>query len=129
LIVRSNVKRKFILVLIGAAFLSGCGHKGSSTESLQATVEKSTAHGGPLSGAKPEVKAVVDQAVVALKNDDQAGAVLSLRSLRDSGELTADQAMSVQDMMAKAQGILAERAARGDQSAIAALQMISINPR
>src|SRR4051812_30535524 len=114
---------KSMAVLIGLVLFTGCGRKQAETpEDLKQAFEKTTANGGSLSAAKPEVKALVDQAVTAMKADDQATAVVTLRSLRSSGQLTVDQAAAVEDMMIKARGALVERANRGDQQAIAALQ-------
>lgn len=123
------MKTKTIAMLIILAVFTGCGRKQAKTaEDLQQAFEKNTGNGGALSAAKPEVKVLVDQAVTAIKADDQATAVVSLRSLRSSGQLTVDQAAAVEDMMIKARGSLVERANRGDQQAIAALQMLNMNP-
>ena len=123
------MKRAAIVLVLGLSLCAGCGRKTAKTpEDLKAAFEKPTTSGGALSGAKPEVKAWVDQAVTAMKNDDQATAVMSLRSLRSSGQLSADQSLVVEDMMAKARGALVERAARGDAQAQAALQMLTMNP-
>jgi hypothetical protein len=82
-----------------------------------------------LNTAQPQIKAWVDQALTAIQKDDQAAAVMSLRELRDSGQLNSDQALAVQDMMVRSSKVLAERAAQGDQSAINALNMLSLNRR
>jgi hypothetical protein len=123
------MKARAIAISAGFLLLVGCGgHKeAKTTEDLKAAFEKPA--GGPaLNSAPPEVKAWVDQAVTAMKNDDQATAVMSLRSLRSSGQLTADQTLTVEDMMNKARGALVQRAARGDQQAQMALQMLNQNP-
>jgi hypothetical protein len=118
---------KVIAGFVAAALLLGCGRKEAKTpEDLKQAFENPKQ--GALANATPEVKMWVDQAVSALKADDQAAAAVSLKSLRGSGQLTADQAIAVQDMMAKTQQALAERAARGDQAAITALNMLTMNP-
>jgi hypothetical protein len=123
------MKISTLVALLAVIFVAACGRKQAKTaEDLQQAFQNPAGGGGPLSGAKPEVKAWVDQAVTALKADDQVTAVMSLRSLRSSPELTADQSLAVGDMMAKAQAVLAERAAKGDQQAIAALNMLMANP-
>lgn len=119
-----------IPALIGLILLAGCGRKeASKPEDLKAAFEKPAAAGAPLSAAPPEIKVWVDQAVTAMKNDDQTTAVMSLRSLRSSGQLTYEQSMAVEDMMIKARGALVDRANRGDQQAIAALQLLNQNMR
>ncbi|MGZ5529836.1 MAG: hypothetical protein ACXWJB_14255 [Limisphaerales bacterium] len=118
---------KIIASLLGISLLIGCGRKeAKSPDDLKQAFE--SPKDSALATAKPEVKMWVDQAVTALKADDQASAAMSLKSLRGSGQLSAEQAMAVQDMMAKTQQALVERAARGDQQAIAALNMLTMNP-
>jgi hypothetical protein len=124
------MKNVFLAFTVLAAALAGCSRKqANSPEDLQKAFANSTASASALNTAKPEVKIWVDQAVTAIKNDDQATAVLSLRSLRSSGQLTADQSLVVEDLMTKARGALIERAARGDQQAAMAVQMLNQNPR
>jgi hypothetical protein len=123
------MKVSTLVSLLAVVFIGACARKQAKTaEDLQQAFQNPTAAGGALSAVKPEVKVWVDQAVTALKADDQVTAVMSLRSLRSNGDLTSDQSLVVGDMMARAQGILAERAARGDQQAIAALNMLMANP-
>lgn len=120
-------RAKILFLCVGLACAVACGRKKVETpEQLQAAFQPPP-NNPVLTQAKPQVKVWVDQAVTAMKSDDQATAVMTLRSLRGSGELTPDQAMAVSDMMAKQQEILAERAARGDQKAIAALNMLMMN--
>jgi hypothetical protein len=125
-------KPYFILpsvVIVSALLFSGCSQKAATTADLKKDVEKATASGGALSSAPPEVKTYVEQAAAAIKNDDQAGAVMSLRAVRASGQLTPEQTLSVDDMMAKARGVLVERAMRGDQQAAIQLQLLNQNSR
>jgi hypothetical protein len=109
--------------------LVACGEKRVETpEDLQKSFE-ATKNAIVNSNTPPEVKAMVDLAANALKNNDEVAAVGALQALRETPNLTVDQRGAVQDMMAKAQGELAQRAARGDQQAIAALKMLRMNPR
>lgn len=120
---------KLFVLCAALACVTACGHKKVETaEDLQAAFQTS-ANNPALTQVKPEVKVWADQAVAAIKADDQATAVVSLRSLRSSGQLTVDQASAVEDMMIKARGALVQRAERGDQQAVAALQMLNMNPR
>ena len=77
-----------------------------------------------ITNTAPETRTWVDQAVTAMKNDDQATAVMSLRS---NGQLTVEQNLTVEHLMIKARASLVERAAKGDQKAQAALQMLNMN--
>jgi len=122
------VKRAYLIPpVLSVLLISGCGQKAATPTDLKKDVEKATASGGALSTTQPEVKMYVDQAVTAIKNDDQAGAVISLRAVRASGQLTPEQTLSVDDMMAKARGVLVERAMRGDQQAAMQLQLLNQN--
>lgn len=124
------MNRAFIsFFIVSALLIAGCGRKPATQEDVKKDLEKSTASGGALSAAAPEIKMYVDQAVTSVKNDDQAAAVMSLRAARASGQLTPEQALSVEDMMAKARGVLVERAMRGDQRAAMQLQMLNQNMR
>jgi hypothetical protein len=121
-------RTKTFLLCAGLACATACGRKKvESAADLQAVF--APANNPALAQSKPEIKAWIDQAVTSLKADDQVGAVMSLRSLRSSGQLTADQTLAIEDMMVRAQQTLAERAARGDQQAINALNMLMMNPR
>jgi hypothetical protein len=122
------VKRAIlILSALSVLLFAGCGQKAATSVDVQKDLEKAVASGGALSATQPEVKMYVEQAVTAVKNDDQAGAVLSLRNARSSGQMTPEQASSVDDMMAKARGVLVDRAMRGDQRAAMQLQMLNQN--
>jgi hypothetical protein len=123
----TNVMKHFPLLLL-AVLLAACGTKKVETaEDLQKTFEAKAA--GASQGATPEVSAMLNSAVTAIKADDQVAAVAALQTLRSTPDLSIDQRGAVQDMMAKAQGRLAQRAAEGDQQAIAALRMLQMNPR
>ena len=94
------MKNVFLAFTVLAAALAGCSRKqANSPEDLQKAFANSTASASALNTAKPEVKIWVDQAVTAIKNDDQATAVMSLRSLRSSGQLTADQIHAMRSEM------------------------------
>jgi hypothetical protein len=123
----TEVMKHFPLLLL-AVLLAACGTKKVETaEDLQKTFEAKAA--GASQGATPEVSAMLNSAVTAIKADDQVAAVAALQTLRSTPDLSIDQRGAVQDMMAKAQGRLAQRAAEGDQQAIAALRMLQMNPR
>jgi hypothetical protein len=118
-----------VLSAISALLFFGCAKKAATPQDVQQELQKATASGGVLSAAPPEIKMAVDQAATAIKNDDQVGAVMSLRNARASGQLTPEQKLSVDDMMAKARGVLVDRAMRGDQQAAMQLQMLNQNMR
>jgi hypothetical protein len=122
------MKIRVFAIGLASILVAGCGRKQAQTaEELQAAFQ-TPANNAALSQAKPEVKAWVDQAVTAMKNDDQATAVMSLRSLRSSGQLTVEQSHVVEGLMNKARGDLIARAMKGDQQAAAAVQMLNQNP-
>lgn len=122
-----NLTWKTIL-LAGVLCVAACSRKvASSPDDLQAAFKKTDAES--LKAATPEVQGLVDQTVAALQKDDQMTAVISLRSLRASGDITTEQTLAVENMMIKAQKVLYERAAKGDQQAIAALEALKMNVR
>ncbi len=117
-----------VVSLGSVLLLTACGRKEAVTpEDFQAAFKKTDAES--LKAATPEVKGLVDQAVTAMQKDDQMTAMVSLRSLRTTGQMTPEQALAVEDMMIKAQNVLHERAAKGDQQAIAALEALKMNMR
>jgi hypothetical protein len=123
------MKLRYAFILT-AGILAGCGEKQvSSPQELKEAFAKPAA----LADGKttsPEVKNLVDQAVNALQKKDEVTAVMSLETLRSNpSQLTADQLVAVQDMMAKAQSRLAERAAAGDPQARAALEAMKFKHR
>ena len=118
------MKDRIVAPLLGFALLCGCGHKEAKTaEDLKAAFEKQ-ASSAAITNTAPEIRTWVDQAVTAMKNDDQTTAVMSLRS---NGQLTVEQNLTVEHLMIKARASLVERAAKGDQKAQAALQMLNMN--
>src|SRR4051794_27183821 len=99
-------------LVLALVLLAACGEKRVETpEDLQKSFE-ATKNSIVNSNTPPEVKVMVDAAANALKNNDQVAAVGALQVLRQTPNLTVDQRGAVQDMMAKAQGELAQRAAR-----------------
>jgi hypothetical protein len=122
-------KRLNIIALSVGLLCVGCGRqKVETTQDLQAVFDSKKADAAVKGGA-PEVQVMVKQAVTALENKDQATAVMTLREIRNSPSLTDAQVIAVEDMMKKAYLDLSERAGRGDQQAIASLQMLNMNRR
>ena len=110
--------------------LSGCSRKQVETpEDLKAAFDKPAGGGVALKSAPPEIQAMVGQAVTAIEKKDEVTAVMALRDLRASPQLSDAQVMAVEDMMKKAYENLAARADRGDQQAIAQLQILRMNRR
>jgi len=120
---------KGIIAGAAVAALVACGEKpatsGQDLEKVFAD-KKAAAAASP---AQEHLQGMVNQAATALKNNDDIAAVAALQNLRQSPELSVDQYTTVQDLMAKAQKQLVDRAARGDAQAIAALEMMKMNPR
>lgn len=115
--------------VIAAIVFSGCGRKKVETpQDLQEVFDTKASAAAAKSDA-PEVQMMVNQAVTALQNKDEATAVMTLRDVRSNPALTDAQVLAVEDMMKKAYVNLSERAARGDQQAAAQLQMLNMNRR
>jgi hypothetical protein len=115
-----------IPVLIVAVLLVACGQKQTETSVDEGADTKTSASS---QGQPAEVQLLMSQAAESLKKKDEVAAVASLQSLRATPNLSVDQYMAVQDMMAKAQVKLAERAAAGDPQAKAALEMMKYSHR
>lgn len=117
-----------IAVALCAAALAGCGEKTVETPAqLEAVFAPSTL---TASTNQPEqVQMMVKQVVTALEKKDEATAVMSLEALRNTPDLTVDQVLAVQNMIAQAQKNLAARAAAGDPQAIAAMEALKYKHR
>jgi hypothetical protein len=109
-----------------ALLLVACGQKQAQSSKDEVVDAKAPA---AAQGQPSEVNFLFTQAAESLKKKDEVAAIASLQSLRATPNLTVDQFTAVQDMMAKAQVRLAQRAAAGDQQAQAALKMLQMNPR
>lgn len=117
----------FGTAVVAAVFASGCGRKAVETpKDLQAVFDAKSSAAATKS-APPEVQVMVNQAVTALEKQDEATAVMNLREVRSSPSLNEAQALAVEEMIKKAYLTLGERAARGDQAAIAQLEMLKLN--
>lgn len=112
-------------ILLGALLLAGCGEKKVETPQELQEAFKAQAVATPTN----EVQVLVNSAVTALEKKDSAAAVMTLETLRNTPNLTVDQYMAVQDMIAKAQRDLAARAAAGDPQAKAAMEALKYKHR
>src|SRR5688572_26512921 len=95
-------KGALFITLMAALLFVGCSRKKVETaKDLQEVFDAKKAEVAS-KGAAPEVQAMVNQAVVALENKDQATAVMTLREIRNSPALSDAQVLAVEDMMKKA---------------------------
>jgi hypothetical protein len=117
----------FGVVVATAVFISGCGRKAVETPKDLQAVFDAKSNTAATKSAPPEVQAMVNQAVVALEKQDEATAVMNLREVRGNPSLNEAQVLAVEEMLKKAYLTLGERAARGDQAAIAQLEMLKMN--
>jgi hypothetical protein len=109
--------------------LTGCGRSATDGSDLEKSFQ--SGKGGPagnapgaMQSADPATKAMVNDAITAIKNNDPAEGVVILQGVRAQPNLTPEQLTSVQDMIANAQKSLVDRADRGDPAALAAMQRI-----
>ena len=115
-----------LVLAIGAA---GCQKKTAATpKELEAAFDAKKVSEAAATGA-PEVQVMVKGAVAALESKDEVAAVMTLREVRKSTNLTDAQDRAVSDMMNKVYIDLSERAQRGDQRAAMQLQMLNMNQR
>jgi hypothetical protein len=122
------MKRVWFVVIVAAlVFVAGCGRKTVETPKDLQAVFDAKASAAATKSAPPEVQVMVNQAVTALEKQDEATAVMSLREVRGNPALNEAQVLAVEEMMKKAYLTLGERAARGDQAAIAQLEMLKMN--
>lgn len=124
------------LLLLSLSLAASCGRKDEEKVVVQtpqefkaAFTKKPKGEPGSVQSAAPEVQAMADQAAEAMEKNDELTAMMSLRAMRSSGKITSDQAMAVEGMMIRAQQVLADKAAKGDAQAVAALQALRMNMR
>jgi hypothetical protein len=117
-----------ISVLVLAIGVAGCQKKVEAPKDLEAAFDTKKVTEAAATGA-PEVQVMVKGAVTALESKDEVAAVMTLRQVRQSTNLTDAQDRAVNDMMNKVYIDLSERAARGDQKAAMQLQMLNMNQR
>jgi len=117
------------LFALSVLVLTGCGRSGTGGSDLEKSFQsgKGAQAGnapGSMQSADPATKAMVNDAINAIKNNDPAEGVVILQGVRAQPNLTPEQLTSVQDMIANAQKSLVDRADRGDPAALAAMQRI-----
>jgi len=120
----SKVCTRTFVGLITLLLLAGCGKSPKDTGDLEKTFQAAKGDSGPLKSADPTTRAMVNDAVQAIKNNDPAEGVVILQGVRTQPNLSSEQLTAVQDMIAQAQKPLIDRADRGDPAALAALQRI-----
>ena len=78
----------------------------------------------PAPALDPKVKALVEEALAAIKKKDYGASLLPLAALRSIPELSVEQTSAVQDLYGNVQVRLAELADKGDTNAQKALDSI-----
>ena len=116
---------------LAAALLIGCSSqkKVETAQDLKDVFEKPGGGGVPLKSAPPELQGAVTTVVNAMEKQDDLTAVMTLRDLRSAPQLNDAQVLAAEDLMKKIYTNLGERAAKGDQQAIATLQALNMNRR
>jgi hypothetical protein len=132
---RSLPRRKITAVcLLVLALLPGCKEKKPDTTALENAFQVATPKPAAGGSSKKEKVSMADSliqdAVTAIKNNENAEGVVILQMVRSQGaNLTPEQLTAVQNMIGEAQKPLIERAAHGDPAALAAMEQIRMGKR